>query len=668
MTATDERGAPQFLERIEGFTGRGAAQSTSFAGLLMDPTSGNGRGIGARALSRLLALPVDNSSPTWWQALIVEPRTALPESERATLLLLAVLRLLEGDASARVRREHDMPHLITLLTEIATRPGIAGLLAEAGLVLALGTGDPNTPAWARLVVDGLAAGGFASAGPAALAIDGLGVAPESLRQDEAVRSLFAAVASASLNVPAQQDRSRLPIALAATVGAVPTRRQGTGGTRTEPMPVTALNALANWAAHDAADPFLSLNVASVLLATQPSAESSRMVEARLSQPISRALFCHVEDAALEGAVAARQLFLQAGGELAAQLRQVVLDGEGSEFGPADEHGLRRLERFASGARREAWAAATVQRSAGHRLVARIESGEEGSAPDFVAAPRSACAIPAVRFAGSRPLEPRTVDEAWVVFGRRTALQRLAVVEQRIRPLELGRGDALAGMPSVGPGVYAIDTNDEHFRSRSGGWVQLPAQPQRIYVIATDELPQKVDTELTLVAPDRNRPSAGRRLASDDDSGGGMASRLTWPSVAEGTLVLNIRNIGEREDVRGQVILSIEERPRPAPTPLTLGATSEFAFPAERFVEATLTVTSRGRYRLTTAELTDDVDTELSLWDGGMMLAENDDGPDGTLASRLHHLLDPGEYLVRVKNLRSGVGPEARFRLMAVQEN
>ncbi|WP_338663004.1 hypothetical protein VQH23_23040 [Pararoseomonas sp. SCSIO 73927] len=206
------------------------------------------------------------------------------------------------------------------------------------------------------------------------------------------------------------------------------------------------------------------------------------------------------------------------------------------------------------------------------------------------------------------------------------------------------------------GPIAAGQNLRIMLAREGQAVFALPEGQALTLLTRD-LSENADTVLTLL------DAEGQQVGEDDDSGGGVASRIvtsagsrpaafvraTLLNGARGSFELVVQ--GPAEAAPGGPSTSLAEAAR-RPT-LILGEAVRVR--VEAGGEAFVALPNDGRpAQAMTFDLEGEADTELALVDeGGAVLAENDDA-DG-LASRIDVPPGPRPAFLRVKLLGSGAG-------------
>jgi len=79
-----------------------------------------------------------------------------------------------------------------------------------------------------------------------------------------------------------------------------------------------------------------------------------------------------------------------------------------------------------------------------------------------------------------------------------------------------------------------DSQAHNFADDDTDWLRFHACPGRSYILATANLGSEADTVLGLYGPD-----CATLLASDDNGGGGLASRIDWTATADGVYYLKV---------------------------------------------------------------------------------------------------------------------------------
>ena len=111
--------------------------------------------------------------------------------------------------------------------------------------------------------------------------------------------------------------------------------------------------------------------------------------------------------------------------------------------------------------------------------------------------------------------------------------------------------AMVKMTACGPDTYEQDNDSAHAKAITPGgpeqihdicpaadqdWVKFTATAGQLYVIETYELGTDGDTKICLFGT-----NGTTQLACDDDSGGGLASRLRWTAPGDGTYYLRVKH-------------------------------------------------------------------------------------------------------------------------------
>lgn len=193
------------------------------------------------------------------------------------------------------------------------------------------------------------------------------------------------------------------------------------------------------------------------------------------------------------------------------------------------------------------------------------------------------------------------------------------------------------------GSFEIDGDEDWFRFHAAAGVN--------YVIETSDLSvdPSSDTFISLYSSD------GQGIASDDDGGVGLASRISWNASTAGTYYVRVKHYSSHG--RGTYNITITA---PWATLLqTDGAPASGSLDNENDWDFYLFNAEEGRaYTIETSNLSLSCDTYIFLWepDGSTVIAEDDDGGEG-LASRISFVADvSGPHYVGVRPYdASGVG-------------
>lgn len=207
------------------------------------------------------------------------------------------------------------------------------------------------------------------------------------------------------------------------------------------------------------------------------------------------------------------------------------------------------------------------------------------------------------------------------------------------------------------------------------WVSFTAVGGTTYVIETGTLGPDCDTVLSLIDGD-----GATELAYDDDSGVGLASLITWAAPVDGTYFLRVRNYNG--SVAGDSayfdvwVSAVEMHPdsyEPDDTPAQAAVIpTDGTHQIHNFHDAgdedwiAFTATAGTIHTLETGKLGLTSDTILHLYDtdGTTELADDDDGADEALASRIiWNAPSSGTYFVRVHHFnRNTYGDETRYEV------
>ena len=111
--------------------------------------------------------------------------------------------------------------------------------------------------------------------------------------------------------------------------------------------------------------------------------------------------------------------------------------------------------------------------------------------------------------------------------------------------------AMVRMTACGPDTFEADNDSANAKAITPGgpeqihdicpaadqdWVKFTATAGQLFVIETYELGTDADTKICLFSTDGTT-----QLACDDDSGGGLASRLRWTAPGDGTYYLRVKH-------------------------------------------------------------------------------------------------------------------------------
>jgi len=245
-------------------------------------------------------------------------------------------------------------------------------------------------------------------------------------------------------------------------------------------------------------------------------------------------------------------------------------------------------------------------------------------------------------------------------------------------------NATVRMTACGPDAYEQDNDAAHATAITPGgteqihdicpaadqdWVKFTATAGQLYVIETYELGADGDTKICLFGTDGTT-----QIACDDDSGGGLASRLRWTAPAAGTYYLRVKHTvnsisGPTTSYhvaisQGDPLDSYEpdNTSAQAKTISTDGTPQHHNFTPnadQDWVKFTVDTTTLP-YVIQTDQLSGDADTVLRLvgTDGVSELTSNDDYGSGERSLITYIFPSAGVYYARVHHYRtnrSGLG-------------
>jgi hypothetical protein len=246
--------------------------------------------------------------------------------------------------------------------------------------------------------------------------------------------------------------------------------------------------------------------------------------------------------------------------------------------------------------------------------------------------------------------------------------------------------ATVQMTACGPDAYEPDGDSAHAHTLTPGgpeqihdacpasdqdWLKFTATAGQLYVIETYELGPDADTKICLF-----NTNGASQIACDDDSGGGLASRLRWTAPGDGTYYLRIKHTvasisGPTTSYHvaisvGDPLDSYEPDNSPAQAaPIgTDGAAQKHNFTPngdQDWVKFTVDSTTLP-YTIQTDKLSGDSDTILHLiaLDGATELTSNDDYGGSERSLITYIFPSPGAYYARVHHYRtnrSGLGTQ-----------
>jgi hypothetical protein len=194
------------------------------------------------------------------------------------------------------------------------------------------------------------------------------------------------------------------------------------------------------------------------------------------------------------------------------------------------------------------------------------------------------------------------------------------------------------------------------------WVKFQASMGQPYVIETYDLGTDADTAIYLYGP-----NGTTQLAHDDDSGGGLASRLRWVAPASATYYLKV--VSSDPSVSGantsyHLAISLgdpldsfepDDTAATARTITTDGTPQEHNFTPAGDVDWVKFAAVAGEpYVIQTSDLAGDCDTILELYDtnGSTLLTSNDDYGSSERSLITYIFSTPGTYYARVHHYRS----------------
>ena len=214
-----------------------------------------------------------------------------------------------------------------------------------------------------------------------------------------------------------------------------------------------------------------------------------------------------------------------------------------------------------------------------------------------------------------------------------------------------------GHPTIGGGVLANGETRTAVLSEQGLKWRYQGQPGEFLSIGTQGEPG-TDTFVAVYGPD------GMLLASDDDSGGGLNSEITAFELPElGLYTIRAHTINST----GLVTLTINIADQPAGGgPLAAGQTQVGKLSPGK--NQRWTFDGQAGQIVTLSMISEEFDTFLELRDSqDNVLAENDDGPDGTNALINQALLPAdGTYTVLARSLTNEEGGDYEITLKQVK--
>ena len=254
--------------------------------------------------------------------------------------------------------------------------------------------------------------------------------------------------------------------------------------------------------------------------------------------------------------------------------------------------------------------------------------------------------------------------------------------------------AVVKMTACGPDAYEADNDSAHAKTITPGgpeqihdicpaadqdWVEFAATAGQLYVIETYELGTDADTKICLFGTDGTT-----QLACDDDSGGGLASRLRWTAPGDGTYHLRVKHavssisgpttsyhlaisVGDPLDSFEPDNLSVQ-----ASTISTDGTPQSHNFTPnadQDWVKFTVDTTTLP-YVIQTDRLSGDSDTVLHLLgaDAVTELTSNDDYGSGERSLITYIFPSTGVYYARAEHYRtnrSGLG--TKYELSVIRD-
>ncbi len=213
------------------------------------------------------------------------------------------------------------------------------------------------------------------------------------------------------------------------------------------------------------------------------------------------------------------------------------------------------------------------------------------------------------------------------------------------------------------------------------WVKFNAVAGNAYIFETSNLGDRADTVLDLL-----NPGGTQVIATDDDGGAGLASRLVWTAPANATYFLRVRGFSQwigGTDTGYSLSLATEgtASESDAYEPDNTAATASPINNADAAQEHNFHVagdqdwvvfdaTAGTEYTIFTSQLATRADTVLELYDdsGTSLLAYNDDYAG--LASRIvWTATDAGSYRLKVRHYSSNTaGANTDYRLSLIGAN
>lgn len=253
-------------------------------------------------------------------------------------------------------------------------------------------------------------------------------------------------------------------------------------------------------------------------------------------------------------------------------------------------------------------------------------------------------------------------------------------------------DLSIGMTACGPDSYEADNDAAGAKTFVAGgaeqvhdtcpagdvdWVKFTTTAGQLYVIETFELGNDADTQICLFGP-----NGTTQLSCDDDSGGGLASRLRWTAPTSNTYYLRVKH--SDSSVGGpttsyHLAISIgdpldsfepDNSAAQAVTITTNGVSQSHNFTPNgdqdwiKFDVDTISLP----YVIQTDGLSGDCDTVLHLvgTDGATELASNDDYGSGERSLITYIFPSVGTYYARVhhyRSNRSGLGTKYQLSVI-----
>jgi len=193
--------------------------------------------------------------------------------------------------------------------------------------------------------------------------------------------------------------------------------------------------------------------------------------------------------------------------------------------------------------------------------------------------------------------------------------------------------------------------DQQIDASGSLWFRLTPAARHRYTVTTSNLSADLDTTLELFGP------SFQSLGFDDDGGGDLASRLSWFAPVDTEMFLKIDNLAA---VAGSFDLGVDaEAVTIEELPMGVSADHSLAANEQRLYR--LSATAGQHYRITTADLSNGMDTLLRLHDPSVttVLAEDDDGGENYGSHLEWTAPAAGDYWLEISNIAAADGS---FRL------